>query len=123
MTRPTNSRLHEAFELIGRRWTGMILAAIFAGRVRYAEIKRDVPGLSDTMLAQRLRELEAAGLVERVVLSRTPIEVHYRLTAKGEALAPVLEALAVWAETWLTAAGESTGPVCAPAAVVARQRR
>lgn len=82
----------------------MILEAIVTGHVRYAEIKSAVPGLSDTMLAQRLRELEAEGLVEREVRAATPVEVHYRLTAKGQALAPVLDALAVWAATWLAPA-------------------
>ena len=55
-----------------------------------------MPGLSDTMLAQRLREMEAAGLVERDVRATTPIEVRYRLTEKGQALGPVLDALADW---------------------------
>lgn len=105
MTRPCSSCLHEAIELVGRRWTGMILVAIFAGNIRYAEIKRAVPGLSDTMLSQRLRELEAEGLVEREVRATVPVEVHYRLTEKGRALAPVLDALAAWAATWLAPAG------------------
>lgn len=104
MTRPWSSRLHQAIELIGRRWTGMILQAIIGGQNRYAEIKRAVPGLSDTMLAQRLREMEAAGLVERDVRATTPIEVRYRLTEKGQALGPVLDALADWAATWLAPA-------------------
>lgn len=106
MTRRSSSCLHEAVELIGRRWIGMILAAIFAGHVRYAEIKHAVPGLSDTMLSQRLRELEAEKMVERIVLASTPIGVHYQLTAKGTALAPVFDALAAWAATWLAATGD-----------------
>lgn len=110
MTRPCSPGLHQAIELIGRRWTGAILAALFAGHLRYADLKRAVPGLSDTMLSRRLRELEGEGLVERVVLATTPIEVQYRLTAKGAALAPALDALADWATTWLVAAGESAGP-------------
>ncbi len=94
-------RFHRAVELIGARWSGAILSALLRGAARYADVKAAVPGLSDTMLAQRLRELEAAGLVARDVRATTPVRVEYRLTPKGAALAPVVGALETWAHDWL----------------------
>src|SRR5947209_17306184 len=83
MSRSSCSRFHHAVELVGRRWNGAILQAVFAERHRYADIRCAIPGLSDTMLAQRLRELEAEGLLERRVLPTSPVAVEYHLTAKG----------------------------------------
>ena len=70
---------------------------------RYAEIKAAVPGLSDTMLAQRLRELEHEGILERSVVAASPVRVEYHLTGKGRALAPVVDCLTRWAEEWILA--------------------
>lgn len=97
-------RYHHAVELIGRRWSGAIIRALLDGRRRYADIKAFIPGLSDTMLAQRLRGLEAEGLIERRVEPTTPVRIEYHLTAKGQALAPVVQALTVWAHDWIPAA-------------------
>jgi DNA-binding HxlR family transcriptional regulator len=107
MTHTTCSRFHRAVELIGGRWTGPILEAVLDGHQRYAEIKASVPGLSDTMLTQRLRALETEGLLERCVLPTSPVRVEYRPTEKGRALRPVLEAIAAWADEWITLATES----------------
>lgn len=101
MRHPTCSRFHHAVELIGRRWNGAILRAVFDGRHHYADIKGAVAGLSDTMLTQRLRELDAEGILTRRVLPTTPVGVEYYLTLKGEALEPVLDALGAWAQEWI----------------------
>lgn len=92
---------HHAVELIGRRWTGVILQAMFAGRIRYGQIRDAVPGLSDTMLRARLRELESEGIVTREVVPGPPIRVHYRLTPKGRALKEVVETIEAWADEWI----------------------
>jgi DNA-binding HxlR family transcriptional regulator len=94
-------RFHHAVEVLGRRWTGAILRAMLVGRLRYSEIAATVPGLSDRLLSERLRELEAEGIVMREVFPETPVRIEYHLTEKGRALAPAIEALAEWAETWL----------------------
>lgn len=94
-------RYHHAVELIGARWSGAILQAVLDGARRYSEIGQAIPGVSDTMLAQRLRWLQAEGVLERRVLDSTPVHVEYRLTEKGAALAPVIAALQVWAHEWL----------------------
>ena len=98
---PVCVRFHQAVELIGARWTGAILRAVFTHQHRYAEIKAAIPGISDTMLAQRLRELEAAGILDRLVAPTGPVSVEYRLTPKGAELAPVLDALLTWSHQWI----------------------
>ncbi|MEK8174694.1 helix-turn-helix domain-containing protein [Streptomyces sp. M19] len=69
---PVCVRFHAAIELIGSRWSGAIIQALFTGRHRFAHIRAAIPGLSDTMLAQRLRTLEGAGLIERRVIPDSP---------------------------------------------------
>jgi DNA-binding HxlR family transcriptional regulator len=91
---------HHAVELIGRRWTGAILRALLAGVTRYSDLGRTVPGLSDRMLSERLKELETEGIVERRVLPTTPVTVEYGLTEKGRALEGVIQAIAEWVATW-----------------------
>ncbi|MEN3312148.1 MAG: hypothetical protein V7645_1477 [Actinomycetota bacterium] len=94
-------RYHYAVELIGARWSGAILRAVMDGAQRYAEIKAAIPGVSDTMLSQRLRWLEGEGVLERHVRDSSPVRVEYRLTERGAALAPVVEALTTWAHAWV----------------------
>lgn len=92
---------HEAVELIGRRWAGVIVRALLGGTSRFSDIARAVPDLSDRLLSERLKELETAGVLERSVIPETPVRVEYRLTEKGRALAPVVEAISVWADQWV----------------------
>jgi DNA-binding HxlR family transcriptional regulator len=94
-------RFHTAIELLGRRWTGAVLRALVTGSHRFADIKAAVPNLSDTMLAQRLRELEAAGLVERHVLATSPVRVEYQLTQMGRDVNPILDAVIAWSHRWI----------------------
>ena len=101
MKSPTCSRFHQAIELIGGRWNGPILQAVLAGHRRYADVKSSIPGISDTMLTQRLRALEGEGVLERRVLPTSPVRVEYHPTAKGQALAPVLNAVSSWADEWI----------------------
>lgn len=98
---PVCVRFHTAIELIGSRWSGAILRVMFTGRHRYAQIKGAVPGLSDTMLTQRLRTLESEGLVERRVIPASPVQVEYHLTDKGRDLEPVIEAVISWSHKWI----------------------
>jgi DNA-binding HxlR family transcriptional regulator len=91
---------HAAIELIGKRWSGAILGALADGPLRFAELVRSVPGLSDRLLSERLRELEANGLVERVVEEQAPVKVVYSLTELGAELAPILFDLRRWACQW-----------------------
>lgn len=94
-------RFHRGVELVGARWTGVILRAMLAGKDRFSEIRDTIPKMSDRMLSRRLKELEAEGIVEREVIPETPVQVVYHLTDKGRALESVVSELADWAETWL----------------------
>src|SRR5829696_7028917 len=89
---------HRAVELIGRRWSGVILRALLAGVSRFTDLTAAIPGLSDRLLSERLKEFEAEGIVERRVLPETPVRITYHLTDKGRALGGVVEAVSVWAE-------------------------
>lgn len=94
-------RYHHAVELIGRRWTGAILRAMLSGAIRFKDIADAVPGLSDRLLSERLKELEHEDVLTRTVIPETPVRIEYQLTEKGRALAPVLEAVSTWAELWV----------------------
>lgn len=94
-------RFHHAVELIGRRWSGAILRAMLSGSTRFSEIAATVPGLSDRLLSERLKELEGEEVVTRTVHPETPVRIEYQLTDKGRALAPVIDSISVWAEDWL----------------------
>lgn len=93
-------RFHAAIELIGRRWTGAIISAMFKGATRFCEIREAIPGISDRLLTERLKELEDTGIVVREVSATRPPQVSYALTRKGEALQPVLDAVSDWAADW-----------------------
>ena len=97
---------HHAVELVGRRWTGVVLRALLLGITRFGDLRTAVPGLSDRMLTERLRELQHEGIVERHVYPETPVRVEYTLTAKGNELQAVVETLTEWAEKWVVDEGE-----------------
>jgi DNA-binding HxlR family transcriptional regulator len=91
---------HDAIELIGRRWTGAILAVLLeTGPLRFREIAQAVPDLSDRLLAERMRELEARGMVERTELD---VGVQYSLTPMGRDLETAVGELRRWARRWLS---------------------
>ena len=92
-----------AVEVIGRRWTGEIIRALLAGKTRFSEFTAVIPGLSDRLLSERMKELEAEGIVSRCVSPETPVRVDYRLTEKGQDLLSVVDALEAWANRWITA--------------------
>jgi DNA-binding HxlR family transcriptional regulator len=91
---------HAAIELIGKRWTGAIICALTERPMRFREVAKTVPGLSDRLLSQRLRELEDEGVVRREVEAGTPVRVTYSLTEKGQELDPAIRELRTWARRW-----------------------
>ncbi len=93
---------HQAIELIGKRWTGAIVSILFRGPVRFHTLVSAVPGMSERLCADRLRELEVAGLLTRHVLPGPPVGVEYALTEAGRDLQESLSALGAWAHRWLT---------------------
>jgi DNA-binding HxlR family transcriptional regulator len=93
-------------ELLGRRWAGSIVRALLAGVTRFSALAATIPDLSDRMLSERLKELEEAGIVARVVIPATPVRVEYHLTERGQALRPLMAAAQDWAAAWLPERGE-----------------
>ena len=94
-------RYEHATQLLGKRWTGLLLNALMQGSSRFCELTSLVEGLSDRVLSDRLRELEAEGIVRRVVFPQIPVRVEYQLTEKGLALKPVIDAIHTWAQEWV----------------------
>ncbi len=94
-------RYQRAVEIVGRRWSGAILRAMLTGASRFGEIQDAIPDLSNRMLSERLREFEAEGIVERVVVPERPVRVDYRLTEKGRSLNAVVESLSRWSQDWI----------------------
>jgi len=95
-------RYHAAVELIGKRWSGAIIRILMEGRTRYADLRHAIPVISDRMLSERLRELEAEGIVVRRVTTDIPVRVEYELTEKGHALERAIGAISEWAEQWVS---------------------
>jgi DNA-binding HxlR family transcriptional regulator len=103
-------KFHEAVELIGRRWSGAVIQLLTGGRLRFSDLRDAVPEISDRMLSERLKELEAAGIVRRIVTPVTPVKVEYELTEKGRALEEPLRAIGEWATAWIGAPGSEPVP-------------
>lgn len=95
------SKFHRAVELIGGRWTGAIIQTLLQGSARYAVIKTAIPDITDRMLSERLRSLEAEDLVIRRVVPDIPVRVEYELTAKGRSLESSLREISAWADRWI----------------------
>jgi DNA-binding HxlR family transcriptional regulator len=98
---PFCPRFHAAVELIGRRWSGAIIRALLSGPRRFKDLVAVVPSMSDRLLAERLRELELAGIVQREISSGPPVRVAYALTEAGQELDRPIAQLAAWAERWI----------------------
>jgi DNA-binding HxlR family transcriptional regulator len=90
-----------AVELVGRRWSGTILRALFDHGLRFSEISANIPEISDRSLSLRLKELEAEDLVVRIVEPSQPVTVSYELTDRGRDLEKVIDALERWAHDWI----------------------
>lgn len=93
---------HHAVELVGRRWTGVILRALLHGANRFGQIRDSIPEMSDRMLASRLKELEAEDIVTRTVIPDTPVRIEYGLTDRGKDLQRVIATIEAWADRWLS---------------------
>lgn len=95
--RSCDAALTRAFQFLGMRWNGVILATLQTGPTGFTQLRRDVDGITDSVLSSRLTLLGDAGLVLRTVTDSRPPGVSYELTDAGRALLPVLDQLAGWA--------------------------
>ena len=87
-----------AAEILCTRWTVVLLRELIAGSTRFNELRRGVPRMSPALLSQRLKDLEAAGIISRARASADPGVFEYQLTASGRELTPIVEAFGVWGQ-------------------------
>jgi DNA-binding HxlR family transcriptional regulator len=88
----------QAIELVGGKWKSLILWRLSAGTLRFGQLQRVIPQVTQRMLTLQLRELESAGLVQRTVYPDVPPKVEYALTGLGRSVVPVLESLGRWVQ-------------------------
>jgi DNA-binding HxlR family transcriptional regulator len=93
-------KFEAAFEILGKRWTGLIIKVLLDGPKRFKDISESITGMSDRMLSERFKELELAGILIRHVYPETPVRIEYELTEKGRALHIAMSEVQKWAEAW-----------------------
>jgi DNA-binding HxlR family transcriptional regulator len=101
-------KFERAFRILGRKWNGLIIEVLLGGESHFNKIAAAIPELSDRMLAARLRELEETGIVDRHVDTGYPVQVTYRLTAKGREAGPILAEVHHWADKWFAQTDKKT---------------
>lgn len=89
-----------AADLLGKRWSTLIIGAMLDGATRFSDIGDAVSPISDTLLSERLKQLEADGIIRRDVTPSTPVLIEYHLTDEGRDLERVINELRSWAERW-----------------------
>jgi DNA-binding HxlR family transcriptional regulator len=93
-------KFEAAFEILGKRWTGLIIKVLLDGPKRFKDISESITGMSDRMLSERFKELEMTGILVRHVYPETPVRIEYELTEKGHALHITMNEVQKWAEAW-----------------------
>jgi len=94
-------RFERAFQLLGKRWVGVIIRVLSNGPMRFNEMAEHIPHISQKVLSERLKELEEQGILVREVYPESPVRIEYHLTEKGEAIKPVLDEVQKWADKWV----------------------
>lgn len=94
-------KFEDAFELLGKRWTGLIIRTLLSGQKRFSDISAVIPNMSARMLTERFKELEMHKIVSRTVYPETPVRIEYELTEKGKELSTVMDEIQKWAEKWV----------------------
>jgi len=100
---PICLHFQRAAELLGKRWNTQIIRVLLSGASRFTDLRGAVPSISDSLLSDRLKELEVEGIITREVTPSTPVRIDYRLTEQGRDLGGVITELAAWAERWASA--------------------
>jgi DNA-binding HxlR family transcriptional regulator len=120
MTRRKLCPVDETAKIIGHKWTPLIIRDLVGGPKRFNQLEKSLEGVSPKTLSERLRRLEAEGIVVRRCFAEVPPRVEYALTEKGHALIPVIDSMRQYGLTWLCNQGEPV-EVSRPLAVVSRQ--
>ncbi|OPJ60477.1 winged helix-turn-helix transcriptional regulator [Clostridium oryzae] len=93
-------KFEAAFEMLGKKWTGLIIRVLMDGPKRFSDIRQLIPDLSDRMLTERFKFLESEGIIERKVYPEIPVRIEYSLTDKGQDLKFALDEIQKWANKW-----------------------
>lgn len=93
-------KFESAFQLLGKRWTGLIIRSLLGGSKRFSDIQEAIPQLSARMLTERFKELEEQGIIIRHVYPEVPVRIEYKLTEKGRDLERSMDEIQKWAEKW-----------------------
>ena len=93
-------RFEAAFEILGKRWTGLIIRTLLSGPKRFSDIQKIIPSLSARMLTERFKELEEQGIIVRDVYPEMPVRIEYSLSDKGKDLEKAMDEIQKWAEKW-----------------------
>ncbi|APF26441.1 helix-turn-helix transcriptional regulator [Clostridium botulinum] len=93
-------KFENAFELLGKKWTGLIIRTLLSGQKRFSDISEAIPNMSARILTERFKELELEGIIIRKVYPETPVRIEYELTEKGSDLQAVMDEVQKWAEKW-----------------------
>ena len=91
-------KIQKAFDILGKKWSCLVLYTLLGDPMRFTDIRRSIPELSDRVLAERLRELEQLQFVKRNVYTRIPVKIEYELTKKGKELEKSMREIEIWAE-------------------------
>jgi DNA-binding HxlR family transcriptional regulator len=94
-------KYESAAEMLGKKWTGLIIRVMLGGPKRFKEIKEQIPDMSDKMLTDRMKELESLGILTRTVYPEMPVRIEYELTEKGRNLEDVIQSIQSWGENWV----------------------
>jgi len=94
-------KYESAVDILGKKWTGLIIRVLLDGPKRFKDIKEQIPDMSDKMLTDRIKELEGNGVLKRNVYPETPVRIEYELSDKGKDLESVIEKIQVWGEKWM----------------------
>ncbi|WP_379132617.1 winged helix-turn-helix transcriptional regulator [Paenibacillus sp. sgz500958] len=100
-------KLQKGMDIMGKRWTGLIIYQLLQGPQRFGAIEAALP-VSGRLLSERLRDLEAEGIVLREVFPETPVRIQYSLTDKGRALEQVIRDMQSWSDHWIDAQSSQT---------------
>lgn len=94
-------KFEKAFEILGKRWNGLIIKVMMDGPKRFSDISSLIPNMSDRMLGERFKELDALGIIRRNVYPEIPVRIEYELTEKGKDLATALNEIQNWSSKWI----------------------
>lgn len=92
--------VERTLDIIGNRWTSLIVRELLMGTKRFNELRKNLQGISPKTLSERLTALEEEGILTRTLYPEVPPRVEYRLTEKGRSLAPIFEAMREWGSQW-----------------------